>query len=86
MAYIERIRPSAKGRLEAVAYKSWARDPFAGGTWAYWQPGQVSELAAVARMPHGRLHFCGEHTSLLARGMEGALESGERVALEVLDS
>lgn len=86
VAYIERIRPSAKGRIEAVAYKSWARDPFAGGTWAYWQPGQVSELAAVARMPHGRLHFCGEHTSLLARGMEGALESGERVALEVLDS
>lgn len=83
---IERIRPSARGQLEAVAYKSWSRDPFAGGTWAFWQPGQVSRLAAPARLPHGRIHFCGEHTALLARGMEGALESGERVAMELLNA
>jgi monoamine oxidase len=31
------------------------------------------------------MHLCGEHTSLLARGMEGALESGERAAIELLE-
>jgi len=33
--------------------------------------------------PHGRVHFCGEQTAVSARGMEGAMESGERAALEV---
>lgn len=84
VAHIERVRPSAKGQLEALVYKSWRRDPFAGGAWAFWQPGQVSVLAAEAAKPHGRIHFCGEHTSVMSRGMEGAMESGERVAREIL--
>ena len=84
LAHVERIRPAAKGKLEVAAYKSWNRDPFAGGTWAVWGPGQISELAGVVAQPHGRIHFCGEHTAVTERGMEGALESGERVALEVL--
>jgi monoamine oxidase len=33
----------------------------------------------------GRLHFAGEHTRRLEVGMEAAMESGERVALEVLE-
>jgi len=86
IADIERLRPAAKGTLEAVAYKSWYRDPFSSGDWAVWQPGQVSELAPHVATPHGHIHFCGEHTAVSNRGMEGALESGERVAFEVLDS
>ena len=35
-------------------------------------------------VPHGRIHFCGEHTGLADRGMEAAMESGERVAIEIL--
>jgi len=35
--------------------------------------------------PHGRIHFWWEHTALLNRGMEGAMESGERAALEILE-
>jgi len=31
-----------------------------------------------------RLHFFGEHLSATARGMEGGLESGERVAAAVV--
>jgi len=34
--------------------------------------------------PHGRVHFCGEQTAVANRGMEGAMESGERAAIEVL--
>ena len=86
VADIERLRPAAKGALEAVAYKSWYRDPFSSGDWAVWQPGQITELAPHVSKPHGHIHFCGEHTAVSNRGMEGALESGERVAFEVLDS
>jgi monoamine oxidase len=86
IADIERLRPAAKGQLEVLAYKSWYRDPFASGDWAVWQPGQVTELAAHVATPHGALHFCGEHTAVSNRGMEGAMESGERVAFEVMNS
>jgi monoamine oxidase len=85
VADIERLRPAARGALEVVAYKSWYRDPFSSGDWAVWQPGQVSELAPHVSTPHEHIHFCGEHTAVSNRGMEGAMESGERVALEVLE-
>ena len=85
IADMERLRPACKGQLEVGAYKSWYRDPFASGDWAVWQPGQVTALAPHVATPHGRLHFCGEHTAVSNRGMEGAMESGERVAFEVLN-
>jgi monoamine oxidase len=86
IADIERLRPAAKGQLEMVEYKSWYRDPFSSGDWAVWKPGQVSTLAAHVGTAHERLHFCGEHTAISNRGMEGAMESGERVAFEVLNA
>jgi len=79
-------RPAAKGKVEIAGYKSWYRDPFSVGDWAYWQPGQVTNFAKEIGKPHERIHFCGEHTALSDRGMEGAMESGERAALEVLDA
>ncbi len=84
IADLERARPAAAGKLEIVEYKSWYRDPFSSGDWAVWQPGQVSSIAPVVGNAHGRIHFCGEHTAVSNRGMEGALESGERSALEIL--
>ena len=86
VAHLESIRPAARGKLKVATLKSWSSDPFAAGTWAVWGPGQISELANAVAQPHGRVHFCGEHTAVTTRGMEGALESGERVALEVLDA
>ena len=79
-----RLRPASKGLLTVGAVHSWTADPFAAGTWAIFQPGQVRELRAAMAMPHQRLFFCGEHTALSSRGFEGALESAERVSLEVL--
>jgi monoamine oxidase len=38
----------------------------------------------VMAKPHHRLYFCGEHTGVANRGMESAMESAERVAVEVL--
>jgi monoamine oxidase len=81
---IEKLRPAARGQLEVRAFKSWSRDPFSGGDWAVWQPGQVNAFASAVAQPHGRIYFCGEHTAQANRGMEGAMESGERAAVEVL--
>jgi len=82
---IERMRPSAKGGLKPVKIWSWNRNVFAGGAYAYWGPGQITRFARQMRKPWGNLHFAGEHTAVINRGMEGAMESGERAAIEVMD-
>ncbi len=84
IAAIEELRPAAKGKLKVAGYKSWYNDPFSAGDWAVWEPGQIREFIQTLSKPHGRIHFCGEHTALSNRGMEGAMESGERAAQEVL--
>ena len=84
VAEIERLRPAARGALEVAAVHSWEQDPFAGGTWSIFRPGEVAGTAAAMASPHDRMFFCGEHTAIAARGMEAAFESAERASLEVL--
>lgn len=84
VAEIERLRPAARGKLQARHWHSWAKSRFNGGTWACWGPGQALAFGSAMAQQSGRLHFCGEHTATTSRGVEGALESSERVALEVL--
>ncbi len=80
---IGRIRPSLKGRLEFTGLHSWAKTPFISGCSHTFKPGEINEFAHDMIKPHGRLHIAGEHTRRLEVGMEGAMESGERVALEI---
>jgi len=84
IAIYEKLRPAAKGQLVPGGFKSWQSDRFSGGDWVVWKPGQISECLPALKEPADRLHFCGEHTAVSNRGMEGAMESGERVALEVM--
>jgi monoamine oxidase len=62
---------------------SWSFDPNAGGCFAMFKPYQESELYEAIKAPEGRLHFAGEHTTLKHGWIEGAVESGIRVAWEV---
>lgn len=82
--YLAMVRPATKGALRPVETLSWQRDPFAGGLYSSWRPGHVTRFAKVVGQPHGRISFAGEHTAMLNRGMEGAMESGERAAMEIL--
>jgi monoamine oxidase len=76
--------PAAKGKLRVAARHSWSKAPYQQGAWAVWKPGQASRLPRAVGAAQGRVHFCGEHSALSSRGMEGALESAERVAVEIL--
>ena len=84
MREIERARPSTRGALEPILVESCHREALGAGDWVFWRPGQVRRLAAHLREPHGNIHFAGEHTALMERGMEAAMESGERAAIDVL--
>ena len=83
VAEMERLRPASRGALEVARVRSWATDPFAGGVWSHFGPGQVTAFAKDLAQPHGRLFLCGEHTATGSRGMEAALESAERTAIDV---
>jgi monoamine oxidase len=83
---IETLRPAARNQLELIGMHSWGADPHAGGAWAYFRPGEVTRFAPVLGLPHGRLHFCGEHLATASRGMEGAMESAEEAAAAILES
>lgn len=60
------------------------KDEWARGASAYYKPGQFSSLHPHVSKPEGRIYFAGEHTSVWIDGwMQGALESGNRVANEI---
>lgn len=62
---------------------SWSLNPFSVGGFTAFEPGQELELYPYIPVPEGRIHFAGEHTSLAHGWMQGAIESGIRVANEV---
>lgn len=82
---IARVRPAAKGRMRILAYYGWRKNPLIQGCRHMFAPGQIARFAREMITPHHRLHFAGEHTRRLDFGMESALESGERAALEILE-
>ena len=48
------------------------------------RPGEVTRLAVEMGRASGPIRLCGEHLARSARGMEGAMESGERAAGHIL--
>lgn len=63
----------------------WPDNPFSRGSYSFWQVGQYTRFAGIEGAQDGNAHFCGEHTSIDAQGyLEGAVETGERAASEVV--
>ncbi|TGB05151.1 flavin monoamine oxidase family protein [Halobacillus salinus] len=62
---------------------NWSANPFSAGCFTLFTPGQSRDIEENLATPEGRLHFAGEHTSSFHGWIEGAVESGIRVAHEV---
>ncbi len=74
---------------EAVDYveKDWATDPFSTGCITPLTPGILSRSGPALREPTGRIHWAGTETAEVWCGfMDGAVQSGERVAAEVAEA
>jgi monoamine oxidase len=80
------IYPAARGKVELKAVVDWGSDPYSGGSWAAWLPGQITAFSGDIAQPAGRIFFAGEHTAVTNTGMEGAMESAERAVSELLAS
>ncbi len=84
--FIEKVRPSTRGKLEFIGAHSWAMTPHIGGCSYSLKPHAAYDWNRTMAKPFGRLHFAGEHTRRLEVGMEAAMESGERAALEIISA
>ena len=87
LAQIEPVLPGLTAQWNGRATVDyWPGDPFTLGSYTYWQVGQYTLFGGIEGKQEGHAHFCGEHTSIDAQGyLEGAVETGERAASEVID-
>jgi monoamine oxidase len=79
---VARIFPEISSNFEGGTSIVWDQEPWSLGCAAYYAPGEMTAMFPHVATPEGRVHFAGEHTSLLYV-MEGAAQSGMRVAQEI---
>jgi monoamine oxidase len=86
LAQLEPVLPGIGAHHNGLAtFDDWQANPWSRGAYAYWRVGQYTAFAGVERERSGNCHFAGEHTSIDFQGyLNGAVESGERAAAEVL--
>ncbi len=83
-AALDKVYPEgAKLRTSHVATMSWVAEPYTGGGYTTYRPGQMMRFFPAFRQGTARLRFAGEHTEALAGYMESAIRSGHRVAKEL---
>lgn len=84
LEHIAAFFPEIEAETLTFFHYCWKEDPWAKGAWTDYLPGQWW-MFDVARRPEGRVCFAGEHTSVWAGWMQGAIESGQRAAQEIID-
>lgn len=83
---LEQRYPGYKEGVKEARPMLWTKDPWTMAGYCFPAPGQVTTVARKLYEGQGRLHFAGEHTSMAFMGyMNGGLESGRRVAKQIVD-
>ncbi len=73
--------PESPAHLAGAAVTmAWSNEPFTGGGYAAYAPGQLVPFWGALRDGTARIHFAGEHLEAPAGYMESAVRSGLRVA------
>jgi monoamine oxidase len=85
-AQLRRVFPETAGHSDdshpAVTI-AWAREPYTGGGYANYRPGQMMTVKPAFGQVYGPLRFAGEHTEAMGQYMESAALSGRRVAMAI---
>jgi monoamine oxidase len=84
---LERVFPGVSGvrRQTAQARSHWPSNPWVLGSYSCYRPGQWTTIHGAEGERVGNVHFAGEHCSADAQGfLEGAVETGEAAAAEIL--
>ncbi|HAV78623.1 MAG TPA: hypothetical protein DCX53_14840, partial [Anaerolineae bacterium] len=81
---IEKIFPGSSDFIENTATTAWLNEPYTRGAYMALAPGEVTAHWKTLQEPAGRLFFAGEHATPIQGYMEGAVESGQRAAQEII--
>ena len=84
--FLDSIFPGSKNQfLPYIRIVRWFNQSTLNGSYPSYGIGQRTKFAGIEAQPVQDVHFAGDHTSLTSQGyMNGAVESGVRVAREVL--
>jgi monoamine oxidase len=88
LSELARIAPEATALWNGrVIRNAWDRNPWSLGSYALIKPGQYTTFYGIEGVREGNVFFAGEHTSIESQGyLNGAVETGQRAAQEVLAS
>lgn len=81
---VARAFPNIHASFEKGVSYRWALDSWSRGAFATFHPGQMSVMMPDISRPEDHIYFAGEHTSNWMGWMEGAFQSGERAAYEIM--
>ncbi|MBL8484027.1 MAG: FAD-dependent oxidoreductase, partial [Rhodocyclaceae bacterium] len=83
---LARVHPqlARPGIVQNSASWSWDAHPYANGAFAWFMPGQHTQLHRHIVAPAGRMFFAGEHASLAHTWIQGALESALQTVADLL--
>jgi monoamine oxidase len=86
LAQLEPVLPRITTKYNGKAtIDFWTAYPWTKGSYSFWKVGQYTGFSGVEKERRGKVHFCGEHTSQDFQGyLNGGVETGERVASEIL--
>ena len=84
VAEIEKHFPGSSDLIENVATIAWLNEPYTRASYMALAPGDVLKHWQTLFQPAGRLFFAGEHATAIQGYMEGAVESGQRAAREIM--
>jgi monoamine oxidase len=74
-------RTGTSARIALAAKRQpWQADPFTGGAYAFYRPGQWFTVRPALAKPFGRVFFAGEHIADWQGFMEGAVVTGKAAA------
>ncbi|MGL5819798.1 MAG: flavin monoamine oxidase family protein [Phycicoccus sp.] len=79
----ERRFPGLSAAVERTHQRWWGEDAWSQGIYEAFPPGVSRAERRMLSQPHGRVLLAGEHTAQFQGYMNGAIESGHRVAWEV---
>ena len=83
---IEKVFPGSSDLIENTATVAWNNEPFTRASYLALAPGEVLKYWQTLFQHAGRLFFAGEHATPIQGFMEGAVESGQRAAGEIMRS
>jgi monoamine oxidase len=86
LAALQPVYRNVRASFVKARFMDWPSDPWSKASYSFPSPGQVTTMGPVLAEPiAGRLHFAGEHTCPAFVGyMEGALQSGVRIAARII--